>query len=39
MKVIEEYQNSNLFNSDVKWYLFDEQLWIRNCAKINLLFW
>ena len=31
MKVIEEYQNSNLFNSDVKWYLFDEQLWITKC--------
>lgn len=31
MKVIEEYQNSNLFNSDVKWFLFDEQLWITKC--------
>lgn len=28
MKVIEKYQNSELNNNDVKWYLFDEHLWI-----------
>ena len=28
MKVIKKYQNSVLNNSDVKWYLFDEKLWI-----------
>lgn len=28
MKVIEKYQNSDLNNSDVKWYLFDEKLWV-----------
>lgn len=31
MKVVEKYQNSNLINCDVKWYLFDEQLWITKC--------
>ncbi len=28
MKVIENYQNSILNNGDVRWYLFDETLWI-----------
>lgn len=28
MKVIEKYQNSELNNNDVKWYFFDEHLWI-----------
>ncbi len=28
MKVIEKKQISNLYNSDVKWYLFEETLWI-----------
>ncbi len=31
MKVLEKYQNSNLNNSDVKWYLFREQLWVTKC--------
>lgn len=28
MKVTEISQGSNLLNSDIKWYLFDEKLWI-----------
>lgn len=31
MKVIKRTQNSNLVNHDVKWYLFDEKLWITKC--------
>ncbi len=28
MEVVEKYKKSNLNNSDVKWYLFDDKLWI-----------
>lgn len=31
MKVIERNKSTNLLNSDVKWYLFDEKLWITKC--------
>lgn len=31
MKIIIKDQNSNLINEDVKWYLFDEKLWITQC--------
>ena len=31
MRVIEKYEQTNLNNNDVKWYLFDEQLWVTKC--------